>query len=78
MLVQEKNEQYKNIIEEKIKNKIGYRTIDEEFEYDFEKNQKGNSNSNKIKAKNSKKSNKYFLFRNEGQNQRYSKNIFNF
>ena len=61
MLVQEKNEQYKNIIEEKIKNKIGYRTIDEEFEYDFEKNQKGNSNSNKIKSKNSKKLNKYFL-----------------
>ena len=59
MLVQEKNEGYKNLIEEKIKNKSGYQTIDEEFEYDFE-NLK-NDNNLKIKAKNSRKLEKIFL-----------------
>jgi hypothetical protein len=61
MIVQENNEKYKKIIEEKIKNKSGYHTIDEEFEYDFEKNQKGNSNLTAIKANNSKKLKKIFL-----------------
>ncbi len=61
MMVQEKNEKYKKIIEEKIKNKTGYHTIDEEFEYDFEKNQKGNSKNDIIKANNSKKLKKIFL-----------------
>ena len=58
MLVQEKNEKYKNLIEEKIKNKSGYQTIDEEFEYDFEnlKNDKL-----KIKTNNSKKLEKIYL-----------------
>ena len=61
MMVQEKNEKYKKIIEEKIKNKSGYHTIDEEFEYDFEKSQKGNSNLTAIKPNNSKKLKKIFL-----------------
>ena len=61
MIVQENNEKYKKIIEEKIKNKSGYHTIDEEFEYDFEKSQKGNSNLTAIKANNSKKLKKIFL-----------------
>ena len=58
MLVQEKNEKYKNIIEEKMKNNSGYQTIDEEFEYDFEnlKNDKL-----KIKTNNSKKLEKIYL-----------------
>ena len=63
MLVQEKNENYKNIIEDKIKNKSGYKTIDEEFEYEFEKNEKGSKGGNlvSIKANNSKKLKKIFL-----------------
>ena len=36
MQVQEKNENYKKLIMDEIKNKSGYQTIDEEFEYDFQ------------------------------------------
>ena len=63
MLVQEKNDKYKNLIEEKIKSKSGYQTIDEEFEYDFEekKNSNLNKNLNGIKIKNSKKLEKISL-----------------
>ena len=64
MVVQEKNEKYKNIIEERIKNKSGYQTIEDEFEFDFE-NKKNNKNLNKnlnsIKVNNSKKLEKIFL-----------------
>jgi len=63
MLVQEKNEKYKTIIEEKIKKKEGYQTIDEEFEYDFDnsKSDNLNKNLNMIKTNNSKKLEKIFL-----------------
>ena len=63
MLVQEKNEKYKTIIEEKIKKKEGYQTIDEEFEYDFDnsKSDNLNINLNMIKTNNSKKLEKIFL-----------------
>ena len=63
MLVQEKNEKYKNIIEDKIKNKSGYNTIDEEFEYEFEKKEKGSKGGKlfSIKANNSKKLKRIFL-----------------
>ena len=36
LMVQEKNEKYKKIIEEKIKKNTGYQTIDEEFDLDLE------------------------------------------
>ena len=52
VLVQEKNEKYKSIIEEKMKDNSGYQTIDEEFEYNFEKHGK---KSDKIQIHNSKK-----------------------
>ena len=63
MLVQEKNEKYKNLIEEKMKNKTGYQTIDEEFQYDFDnkKNSKAKYNFNKIQIQNSKKLDKILL-----------------
>ena len=54
LLVQEKNEKYKNLIEEKIKKNSGYQTIDEEFDYEIEnkkidnKNNKNDSNMKKI------------------------------
>ena len=38
--VQEKNENYKKLIEEKIKTNSGYQTIDEEFDYEIEKEKK--------------------------------------
>ena len=60
MLVQEKNEKYKNIIEEKMRDKSGYRTIDEEFEYNFENKNNGKTNNN-IQNHNSKKLEKIFL-----------------
>ena len=52
-LVQEKNEKYKNIIEEKIKKNSGYQTIDEEFDYEIEnkKNEKKNDSNPKINKK---------------------------
>ena len=54
LLVQEKNEKYKNMIEEKIKKNTGYQTIDEEFDYENEnkKIDKKNNNSNQKKIKN--------------------------
>ena len=63
MLVQEKNEKYKNLIEEKMKNKTGYQTIDEEFQYDFDnkKNDKIKYNFNNIQIHNSKKLDKILL-----------------
>ena len=63
MLVQEKNEKYKNLIEEKMKNKTGYQTIDEEFQYDFDnkKNSKAKYNFNNIQIQNSKKLDKILL-----------------
>ena len=63
MLVQEKNEKFKNLIEENMKNKSGYQTIDEEFEYDFEnkKNDKLKEKSKNLKISNSKKLEKIFL-----------------
>ena len=63
MLVQEKNEKYKNLIEEKMKNKTGYQTIDEEFQYDFgnKKNDKIKYNFNNIQIHNSKKLDKILL-----------------
>ena len=63
MLVQEKNEKYKNLIEEKMKNKTGYQTIDEEFQYDFDtkKNDKIKYNFNNIQIHNSKKLEKILL-----------------
>ena len=53
LLVQEKNEKYKNMIEEKIKKNTGYQTIDEEFDYENEnkKIDKKNNNSNQKKNK---------------------------
>ena len=36
LLVQEKNEKYKKLIEEKIKKNSGYQTIEEDFDFDFE------------------------------------------
>ena len=53
LLVQEKNEKYKNMIEEKIKKNSGYQTIDEEFDYENEnkKIDKKNNNSNQKKNK---------------------------
>ena len=52
-LVQEKNEKYKNIIEEKIKKNSGYQTIDEEFDYEIEnkKNEKKNDSNPKRNKK---------------------------
>ena len=52
-LVQEKNERYKNIIEEKIKKNSGYQTIDEEFDYEIEnkKNEKKNDSNPKKNKK---------------------------
>ena len=63
MIVQEKNEKYKSLIEERMKDKSGYQTIDEEFEYDFEnkKNNKLKENSKDLKISNSKKLEKIFL-----------------
>ena len=54
--VQEKNENYKKLIEEKIKTKSGYQTIDEEFDYEFEKEKKDDKKSKK--DTNSKKNKK--------------------
>ena len=54
--VQEKNENYKKLIEEKIKTKSGYQTIDEEFDYEFEKEKKDDKKSKKdTKSKKNKK-----------------------
>ena len=52
-LVQEKNERYKNIIEEKIKKHSGYQTVDEEFDYEIEnkKNEKKNDSTQKKNKK---------------------------
>ena len=63
MLVQEKNEKYKILIEEKMKNKEGYKTIDEEFQYDFDnkKNEKTKYNFNNVQIHNSKKLDKILL-----------------
>ena len=63
MLVQEKNEKYKILIEEKMKNKEGYKTIDEEFQYDFDnkKNEKIKYNFNNVQIHNSKKLDKILL-----------------
>ena len=52
-LVQEKNERYKNIIEEKIKKNSGYQTIDEEFDYEIEN--KKNEKKNEANPKKNKK-----------------------
>jgi hypothetical protein len=54
--VQEKNENYKKLIEEKIKTKSGYQTIDEEFDYEFEKEKKDDKKTKK--DTNSKKNKK--------------------
>jgi hypothetical protein len=54
--VQEKNENYKKLIEEKIKTKSGYQTIDEEFDYEFEKEKTDDKKSKK--DTNSKKNKK--------------------
>ena len=54
--VQEKNENYKKLIEEKIKTKSGYQTIDEEFDYEFETEKKDDKKSKK--DTNSKKNKK--------------------
>ena len=54
--VQEKNENYKKLIEEKIKTNSGYQTIDEEFDYEFEKEKKDDKKSKK--DTNSKKNKK--------------------
>ena len=54
--VQEKNENYKKLIEEKIKTKSGYQTIDEEFDYEIEKEKKDDKKSKK--DTNSKKNKK--------------------
>ena len=56
LLVQEKNEKYKNLIEEKIKKNSGYQTIDEEFDYEIE-NKKIDNKNNKNDS-NMKKNNK--------------------
>ena len=64
MQVQEKNENYKKLIIDEIKNKSGYQTTDEEFEYDFqEANKKGKMNSSMdyIKSNTSKKLDKTLL-----------------
>ena len=64
MQVQEKNENYKKIIMDKIKNKSGYQTIDEEFEYDFQeanKNGKINKSKDYINSNKSKKLEKILL-----------------
>ena len=63
MLVQEKNEKYKILIEEKMKNKEGYKTIDEEFQYDFDnkKKKKIKYNFNNVQIHNSKKLDKILL-----------------
>ena len=57
LLVQEKNEKYKNMIEEKIKKNNEYQTIDEEFDCDVEnkKNDKKNEKKDSIKNKNLEK-----------------------
>ena len=52
-LVQEKNEKYKNIIEEKIKKNSGYQTIDEDFDYEIKI--KKNEKKNESHPKNNKK-----------------------
>ena len=54
--VQEKNENYKKLIEEKIKTKSGYQTIDEEFDYEFEREKKDDKKTKK--DTNSKKNKK--------------------
>ena len=64
MQVQEKNEKYKNLIEDKIRNNIGYQTIDDEFEYHFSEDNKidkSKKNSNSINTKNCKKLEKISL-----------------
>ena len=60
LLVEEKNEKYKNKIEEKMKDKSGYQTIDEEFEYDFEKKKHGKGKDT-LQIHNSKKLEKIYL-----------------
>jgi len=57
LLVQEKNENYKKLIEEKIKTNSGYQTIDEEFDYEVENEKKDEKKSSK-KDSNSKKNKK--------------------
>ena len=47
MVVQEKNENYKKLIEEKIKKNSGYQTIDEEFDYEIENEKKDEKKSSK-------------------------------
>ena len=47
LLVQEKNENYKKLIEEKIKKNSGYQTIDEEFDYEIENEKKDEKKSSK-------------------------------
>ena len=64
MQVQEKNENYKKLIMDEIKNKSGYQTIDEEFEYDFQevnKNSKMNKSMDYINSNKSKKLDKILL-----------------
>ena len=64
MQVQEKNENYKKIIMDEIKNKSGYQTIDEEFEYDFQeanKNGKMNKSMDYINSSKNKKLDKILL-----------------
>ena len=64
MQVQEKNEKYKNLIEDKIKNNNGYQTIDDKFEYNFSeynKIDKSKENLNSINIKNCKKLEKISL-----------------
>ena len=58
MQIQEKNEKYKNIIEDKVKHKVGYQTIDEGYDYNFnEDNKTGNSKAS-IDSLNTKNFNK--------------------
>ena len=64
MQIQEKNKKYKNIIEDKVKHKVGYQTIDEGYDYNFnEDNKIGNSKAaiDSLSTKNLNKLDKILL-----------------
>lgn len=58
MQIQEKNEKYKNIIEDKVKHKVGYQTIDEGYDYDFNEDNKTRNSKAAIDSINTKNFNK--------------------
>ena len=58
MQIQEKNEKYKNIIEDKVKHKVGYQTIDEGYDYDFNEDNKTRNSKAAIDSLNTKNFNK--------------------